>query len=65
MAGMDWNAPLPSAGDGGKNLSSLFPDVFGAPSAPQTTTTAPKQTASKSSFMDRVEDRWRRRQGDE
>ena len=31
----------------------------------QATAPAPKQTASKSSFMDRVEDRWRRRQGDE
>lgn len=31
----------------------------------QTETAAPKATASKTSFMDRVEDRWRRRQGDE
>jgi len=27
-------------------------------------TAAPKATASKTSFMDRVEDRWRRRQGE-
>ncbi len=30
----------------------------------ETTIAAPKATASKTSFMDRVEDRWRRRQGD-
>ena len=30
----------------------------------ETTIAAPKATASKTSFMDRVEDRWRRRQGE-
>lgn len=40
--------------------------AFKAPAAvtDATTPTAPKATASKTSFMDRVEDRWRRRQGE-
>lgn len=40
--------------------------AFKAPAAvtDAATPTAPKATASKTSFMDRVEDRWRRRQGE-